>query len=366
MSNLDKGKRKVKRQIIDDDDDDDDVKDPLEQLAQLASVAARSRATSTASRYVSPDDDQPKPSTSKAARPSKKLKKRKAEDEEEDYEVDIEALNDDLATMAPELEFDDDSTFEDDEVPRRKKPAAKAPAKGARAGKGKAGSSKAKPPDKPILMKDERKTPVIKSGIAPPPAKRLKKNEDDELTSPLSAKDPSLPVSAPRKKLPNIKKNKDTASATSTPPPPLTRVANKPATQTTVDLDLNDSSIYGQLFNKSAGGNTPRSGLNRAEERKAEINKMRQEARAKRELEARCHFNLQADTEKILRYEESLRSNRSSVLYPNIMGAKWKEEYDRAARYRVTTNGNGVVTPQVAKALGVAPDTEEGEMMSDR
>ncbi len=291
----------MKRQIIDDDDDDDDVKDPLEQLAQLASVAARSRATSTASRYVSPDDDQPKPSTSKAARPSKKLKKRKAEDEEEDYEVDIEALNDDLATMAPELEFDDDSTFEDDEVPRRKKPAAKAPAKGARAGKGKAGSSKAKPPDKPILMKDERKTPVIKSGIAPPPAKRLKKNEDDELTSPLSAKDPSLPVSAPRKKLPNIKKNKDIASATSTPPPPLTRVANKPATQTTVDLDLNDSSIYGQLFNKSvcvlshlfswltfsqAGGNTPRSGLNRAEERKAEINKMRQEARAKRELEA--------------------------------------------------------------------------------
>ncbi|KAF9053691.1 hypothetical protein BDZ89DRAFT_1056263, partial [Hymenopellis radicata] len=363
MSNLEQGKRKVKRQIIDDDDDDLSDSGPSPQVAR-ASVAARSRATSTASRYVSPDDDEPKPSTSKAARPSKRLKKRKAEDEEEDYEVDIEGLNDDLAMMAPELDLDDDSTFEDDEAPRRKKPAAKAPAKGARAGKGKASSSKVKGPDKPILMKDERKTPVLKSGAAPPPAKRLKKNEDNALTSPLSAKDPPLPAPAPKKKLPTIKKNKDIVSATSTPTPPLTRVANKPGTQTTTDLDLNDSSIYGELFNKSAGGNTPRSGLSRPAERKVEINKMRQEARAKRELEARCYFNLQADTEKILRYEESLRSNRSSVLYPNILGAKWKEEYDRALRYRGPPNGNGAVTPQL-KAPGVAPDTEEGEMMSD-
>lgn len=33
--------------------------------------------------------------------------------------------------------------------------------------------------------------------------------------------------------------------------------------------------------------------------------------------------------EKVLRYEEKLRLMCPAVLYPNILAARWKEEYER-------------------------------------
>ena len=43
-------------------------------------------------------------------------------------------------------------------------------------------------------------------------------------------------------------------------------------------------------------------------------------------------FDLQAQFEKISRFEEKLRAERSAALYPNFMAAKWREVYDREKR----------------------------------
>lgn len=36
--------------------------------------------------------------------------------------------------------------------------------------------------------------------------------------------------------------------------------------------------------------------------------------------------------EKILRFEEKLKQAKSAVVYPNILGAKWKDEWERERR----------------------------------
>jgi hypothetical protein len=124
------------------------------------------------------------------------------------------------------------------------------------------------------------------------------------------------------------------------------------------------------------GGATPRSGLNRREkdeERRKELNKLRDEARAKRSLEAVCwflflvgpstethlfqkqSFDLQGQTEKIARFEERLRRGQSSALYPNFLAAKWRELWEREKKRleleRIWTDPNW--TPE---------SREEGEM----
>ena len=43
-------------------------------------------------------------------------------------------------------------------------------------------------------------------------------------------------------------------------------------------------------------------------------------------------FDLQAQFDKISRFEDRLRQGRSSVLYPNFMAAKWREVYDKEKR----------------------------------
>lgn len=44
-------------------------------------------------------------------------------------------------------------------------------------------------------------------------------------------------------------------------------------------------------------------------------------------------FDLQAEMEKILIFEEKLRHAGSAVLYPNILAAKWKERWERERRH---------------------------------
>jgi hypothetical protein len=39
--------------------------------------------------------------------------------------------------------------------------------------------------------------------------------------------------------------------------------------------------------------------------------------------------------EKILRFEEKLRHIGSGVLYPNILGSKWKDKWEREKRWAV-------------------------------
>lgn len=85
------------------------------------------------------------------------------------------------------------------------------------------------------------------------------------------------------------------------------------------------------------------------EERRKELNRMREEAKAKRKAEIvrLCHslcnfalwlnvvhqahsFDLQAQAEKIARFEETIRT--SQALYPNVMAGRWKQGYDENRR----------------------------------
>jgi len=93
--------------------------------------------------------------------------------------------------------------------------------------------------------------------------------------------------------------------------------------------------VFLKINLKKTGGNTPRSGLSRREkdeERRRELNKMRDEARAKRELEAKISFDLQEQMEKVARFEERLRRERNSVLWPNALAAKWRDMWERDRR----------------------------------
>ncbi|KAF8894614.1 hypothetical protein BD779DRAFT_853350 [Infundibulicybe gibba] len=161
----------------------------------------------------------------------------------------------------------------------------------------------------------------------PPPAKRrklptIKKNKIPGSAGPLT------PVTTAKAVLPS-----QTVTAESTLLP--TTSARKPAaTAGNADFDLRNASVYAELF-KTAGGSTPRSGLNRREkdeERRKELNKMRDEARAKRALEEIPAFDLQGQTEKIARFEEKLRNAQSSALYPNFLAAKWREQWEKERR----------------------------------
>ncbi|KDQ60823.1 hypothetical protein JAAARDRAFT_55557 [Jaapia argillacea MUCL 33604] len=179
-------------------------------------------------------------------------------------------------------------------------------------------------------------------------------------TQPPLVDDPTLPPIQKKRKLPTIKKNKPAPSTTvdsasSTPlhgqfpnKKPVDEkkgegvpgLPKKPAgggggdgPGGRVDFDLRDQSVYNELF-KSAGGSTPRSGLNRKEkelERKKELNKMRDEARAKRLEEAKHSFDLQSAPDKISRFEDHL-PRKSSALYPNLLAGKLKEIWDRAEK----------------------------------
>ncbi|KAI6039075.1 hypothetical protein EDC04DRAFT_1826882 [Pisolithus marmoratus] len=86
----------------------------------------------------------------------------------------------------------------------------------------------------------------------------------------------------------------------------------------------------------------PGSGLTRREkeeERRKELNRMRDEARAKRAEEAKISFDLQAQAEKIARFERRLRAENSSVLHPNFLAAKFRDEWEMERRRRRDDHG---------------------------
>ncbi|KAF7789514.1 hypothetical protein EIP86_000460 [Pleurotus ostreatoroseus] len=214
------------------------------------------------------------------------------------------------------------------------------------------------PVDKDIIIaKDERRS--IPPTIGLPPKRALE--EEDPIDVESVAKEPTPPP-LKKRKLPTIKKNKPSAGSTASSTPSTSKPVPKPeasaagssgngtgtdafalgqrktaANLGNADFDLRDASVYAQLFTKP-GGSTPNSGLNRKEkeeERKKELNKMREEARAKRAEEAqKTSFDLQAAAEKIARFEERLQARKSMAVYPNILGAAFKETYARTLKRR--------------------------------
>ncbi|KAG7452518.1 uncharacterized protein BT62DRAFT_925063 [Guyanagaster necrorhizus] len=308
-------------------------------------------------------------------KPRKRRPSTRFVDEDDDYDVNVEDDTDDLSKASvaiPDGFHDDNEDFIDDDEEAPMKGSKKGKMKGVKAaGKGR-GKIKAKSEVKETKMKDERKSisKPIPSDTQPPSSKRPKIQDTGDAPSGDSAASQLMkddhPTQVPKKKLPTIKKNREPGPSTplvakSVPSAPtvpkddfsltntLTSVSRKPPLVSGGDLDLSNSSVYSSLFKPAA--NTPRTSSNRDAERRKELNKLREEARTKRELEANCHFNLQGDMEKILRFEDRLRSIRSPTVYPNVLGAKWKEQWERDKRHRVQTTSRDV-----------GDSREEGEM----
>ncbi|KZT26429.1 hypothetical protein NEOLEDRAFT_1038199, partial [Neolentinus lepideus HHB14362 ss-1] len=101
------------------------------------------------------------------------------------------------------------------------------------------------------------------------------------------------------------------------------------------EFDLRNKDIYAELF-KSTGG-APRSGIKSKDkilERRKELDKMREEARAKRLEEARHSFSLTSAIEKVGRFEDLLKERKSSAAYPNLLCGKVREMWEGARRER--------------------------------
>ncbi|KZT09336.1 uncharacterized protein LAESUDRAFT_810942 [Laetiporus sulphureus 93-53] len=316
-----------------------------------------------------------RPATSSSSKSSRKVKRTVVWTDDEDEEQD-----DPLGLLA--VDPDDDDFTPEPAPPSLKKAAVTTKSKGSKVGQAAKGSrAKRKEEGKDVHIRDERKLPPSalrgtsreKSSGPPIGAKRsLPKEEAVEVTSPVITPSSSAPAvekrdkSPPKveeatlpmfkkRKLPTIKKNKPSAVPT-TPaysklPPSVeskeSDVTTKPAnpnplglaggaasklaaTLGNADFDLRDASVYAQLFTKP-GGSTPNSGLNRKEKeeaRRRELNKMREEARSKRAEEAKHAFDLQSAHDKILCFEEKLRSRKSISVYPNVLGAYFKEKAD--------------------------------------
>ncbi|EPQ58118.1 hypothetical protein GLOTRDRAFT_126610 [Gloeophyllum trabeum ATCC 11539] len=199
---------------------------------------------------------------------------------------------------------------------------------------------------------------------------------DSDLPSAIPQPTPtsSLPPIPKKKKLPTIKKNKPPGSSSVSTPtttpypkkpaedPPKAAVAGPSATerkavateagladdglaellgkkkvvQEKTEFDLRNKDVYAELF-KGTGGIAPRSGINRKEkelERRKELDKMREEARAKRLEEAKRSFSLTAVPEKVGRFEDMLKERKSSAAFPNLLCGKVREIWEGTKRER--------------------------------
>ncbi|KAJ7583569.1 hypothetical protein C8J56DRAFT_954369 [Mycena floridula] len=253
-----------------------------------------------------------------------------------DYEAEEENDSEPLLS-----DYDDD----EEEKPRLGQGSKAKRAKGS--GKSKSGNTQE------IFAKDERK-------LVPPSkrAKTLSSKLEDAVVAP-NTSTLSSPANGPaqredssppqkRRKLPTIKKIKSQTPSTPSnstvkPPAPATTKVDSalppiPASGSArplasnigvADFDLRNKNVYEQLMFTQG---PPRSG--QKDDRRKELNKMREEYKAKRTQEAKPPFDLQDQMDRILRYEEQLRRmpNGGAVLYPNILGSKWKDEYERKRR----------------------------------
>ncbi|KAF8447965.1 hypothetical protein L210DRAFT_3527577 [Boletus edulis BED1] len=302
-----------------------------------------------------------------------------SDDEASNSHTERDFVEDGLSDLASPLsEVSDD--FELDTPPKRGALKAKAGATKSKAEKAELGQLKGakakglkeKDKEREILMKDERR-------LAVPPATTSRASSataqsqpsdlfcNDDLTSSSAvdslpdasqpAKDPLNQAIPKKRKLPPIKKTKtaiSTTTATSTAttttqkpapapaqelPKPLLPVSEqrKQALTGVRDIDLADSKVYAELF-KGAGGNTPKSGLKNTEERRKELDRMRDEARAKRAEEMKSTFDLQSQADKIARFERRLRAENSTVLHPNFLAAKMRDEWELERHHRRATS----------------------------
>ncbi|KAI0273629.1 hypothetical protein BC834DRAFT_966129 [Gloeopeniophorella convolvens] len=181
-----------------------------------------------------------------------------------------------------------------------------------------------------------------------------------------SVKDESASTSLPpfkKRRLPPIRKNKPGAASSSSGPQNhlasgkagsrgseamgATSVAEDGATDVlplvkrpkrinnAQEVNLNDRSVYESLF-KNSGSITPRAGVNlkEKEERRKELDKMREEDRARRAANSEHVFNLRSQHDKIMSFVDRLQARRSGALWPNILAVAFRQEREREERRR--------------------------------
>lgn len=370
-------RRPVKRLRVTVESDDDDEKQ--EELYINHSLPSSLDSLT--------DDEQPESSTSKAAVPvppknaSKKgiqaktkasgpprKKPRKlvvTDPESEDYDDSVQQVSEEDDEHEPVME---------DKRPKVSK-SGKATTSRKEAGARKGVKRKHKTESSNVA---EAQPPITKGGDATlRPASKLHEllidvvgggtDEPLAVDSPLANVDDSAVSAKKRMRLPTIKKNKvPTLTAPSTPSTPaiatkldppiaalkvgeLKQGAARAAAIAATDLDLANKSVYDELFkggNTSGGGGSNR--RTKEEERRKELHRMREDARSKRALEATVAFDLQAQHEKISRFEDKLKAAHSSALYPNFLAAKLRQEYElerrRRERMQAKKGTNGLVS----------------------
>ncbi|KAF9264685.1 hypothetical protein L218DRAFT_197064 [Marasmius fiardii PR-910] len=329
----------LKRQRLEDDGQEDfdnmdgEDGDDYDQDFRSGQIGRLKRANVKLKRF---GDEGDSPTVTRYENVTKKKSRKKAakktersdSESEDNFELDEEDLAQDLTT----LNDGDEEEYED--LPKR---SSKSKSKGGSRGQKGKGSSlhSRKPKPKPQLnvttsplvnVVDDSNSPVVTS------------SQDVAATKETTGSTSPPPVK--KRKLPQIKKNKTSGTGTpvaavkSAGPKPMENadIAKTPTLRTglqtiSADLDLRSSSVYAELFG-GPGASNMRSGTNKQEQRRKELDRMREEARAKRAIEARGSFALQAQLEKILRFEERLRKSNSPALYPNILGAKMREMHD--------------------------------------
>ncbi|KAH9857113.1 hypothetical protein C2E23DRAFT_720512 [Lenzites betulinus] len=326
---------------VDVDGDIEDTRflpEPLAAVSRSVSPAppAKRRLSSAAGSSSKTRLKEPKPAKSK---PSAKRSRRAVvwTDDEDDDDFDD-----------PDVVVTDDDDFEPEADYKR--PGAGKGKSGKLAAGRAAGRSKTVKEEKDIVFRDERKLPTS----VPESSKRSRPQDESQKSIPLAPLDLVDEASLPKKrKLPTIKKNKpSTAGSTApstpstikpvapvaektqtllTPAPTSNQVGTRKPAGASADLNLLDSSVYSELFKSKPGLTTPNSGLNRKqkeEERKKELHRMRDEARAKRDAEAKNAFDLQASPDKVERFVLH-RLRHSTARFPNVLGATFKEMHDR-------------------------------------
>ncbi|KAJ3732996.1 hypothetical protein DFJ43DRAFT_271221 [Lentinula guzmanii] len=318
-----------------------------------------SQRLSSLSRSVTPPPQRPSTNKRGNKSSSKRLqgpRKRRTVDDSDDDDFDVDVVSDDLGTGFPD-EYDDDQDFVHDGLKKGKsKPVAKG--KGGKGGKGKNSKTKVKTEsqEKEIIVRDERQGVAasssmkirIKPSVNVDTAPSSNLGYDSAAPEPDKGDGPSS-QSQKKRKLPPIKKNKTATSGASTtaakPNASLksTTTDGVPATPTTSatrastglqggDFNLQDRNVYEMLF-KSAGGSNARAGnLRENEERRKQLNSMREADKARRALDAKRTFDLQAQMDKISAFEDRLRRTNRCVLYPNILGAKMREVFEQNRR----------------------------------
>ncbi|KAF5380973.1 hypothetical protein D9615_003954 [Tricholomella constricta] len=359
--------------VSDEEDDDHDQRQSTAALSSppgTSSLRGRSHTVEGDSDFererathIAPEHHLPESSLS-----TFRLKKHKARDgppppKKKRIHVDV---NSDEDYRMGAASGDDDEDFVN-EVKRQSKLTAKVKAKGGKAKASKDGDALTKEERKALHGRLQPNSTEVSQAAGTKRSRASSKAEDaaidvvgdmntrPDTRSPSQPREPSSPPPKKRK-FPTIKKNKPpgtafgstssakapsaAASAKLAVPipeaakPPAYGARKTPATLGNADFDLRNANVYNELF-KPAGGSTPRSGLSRREkdeERRKELNKMRDEARAKRLAEMATSFDLQAQSDKIGRFEERLRVEQSSALYPNFLAAKWRELWERERR----------------------------------